>query len=334
MAKSYSSIIYFPFWEQTLHDIPKMLQKITKNILNSTQNLTLDDIDYIAVTMTAELSDVFKTKKEGVLTILNALRNCFPKEKVKVVNNQGKFLDLDYAFKKYNTISAANWASTAIFLGNYVDCCVMIDAGSTTIDIIPIKNHNPISQGKDDISRLIHHELVYTGGLRATIPSITHFFPFRDIMVRLSFEKFALISDVHLILGNISQEDYINETADNRPTDIEYCYARIARMICLDLNSISLKELNIICNYIYQKQLELIKYEINKFMEELIARDLDFPKKPLFVITGLSANFLVKKVLKDLQYDNIQSFEQLTNIPDNVSSSAFSVAGALYYTLS
>ena len=41
--------------------------------------------------------------------------------------------------------------------------------------------------------------------------------------------------------------------------------------------------------------------------------------------------FLIKKALINLHYTNILDFKQVTNIPDNISSSAFAVAGALYY---
>ncbi len=70
--------------------------------------------------------------------------------------------------------------------------CILIDGGSTTIDLIPILNSIPVAKGKDDVARMINHELIYTGGLRATIPSITHFVPYKGNLVRIFFEKFYL----------------------------------------------------------------------------------------------------------------------------------------------
>ncbi|MFX1236901.1 MAG: hydantoinase/oxoprolinase family protein, partial [Promethearchaeota archaeon] len=133
--------------------------------------------------------------------------------------------------------------STALFLGQFEPQCILIDAGSTTVDIIPILDSVPVSKGKDDVSRMLNHELVYTGGLRATIPSITHFIPYKGKDVRISFEKFALIADIHRILGNISEKEYTIDTADNRSRSIEDCYARLARVICLDKDTISHDEL-------------------------------------------------------------------------------------------
>jgi len=54
-----------------------------------------------------------------------------------------------------------------------------------------------------------------------------------------------------------------------------------------------------------------------------------FMQNPKFVITGLSANFLIRKTLQDLGFKDIYSYETITSIPNNISSSAFAVAGAL-----
>ncbi|MFX1313429.1 MAG: hydantoinase/oxoprolinase family protein, partial [Promethearchaeota archaeon] len=242
-----------------------------------------------------------------------------------------KFISYSLAKSEYNSIAASNWVATSLYLGYFEPFCILIDAGSTTIDIIPIVNSLPVAQGKDDISRMINHELLYTGGLRATIPSITHFVPFQGKLVRISFEKFALISDVHLILDNITEEEYINDTADNRSKSLEDCYARLSRILCMDIETISKEELNKIAKYIYEKQIEMIKDEVQIFMSNLVVRFPKFKINPKFVITGLAANFLIKKALLNLGYNNILSYEEVTNIPDQIISSAFAITGAFYY---
>ncbi|MFX1597370.1 MAG: hydantoinase/oxoprolinase family protein, partial [Promethearchaeota archaeon] len=296
-------------------------------------DLKLIDIDYITIAITAELSDAFQTKKEGINKILSALKKLFNKEKMYFISIDNEFIKFNEAKHNYLLISAANWVSTALFLGNYLQKCILIDAGSTTIDIIPILNSIPVSKGKSDIQRLINHELIYTGGLRATIPSITHFVPYKEKMVRISFEKFALISDVHRILNNISEEEYINDTADNRSKSLEDCYARISRILCMDIESISREDLNKIAEYIYEKQTDMIITEIKEFMNMLVIRIPEFQKNPKFVITGLSAEFLIRRSLEKLGYINISSYEEITKIPDKISSSAFAVAGAFYYQI-
>jgi probable H4MPT-linked C1 transfer pathway protein len=326
---SYSYIEYFPFWEKTIKEIPDMLRRILKKLFEK-KDFSFEKIDNIAVTITAELSDAFQTKREGISLILDALEKIFDREKLRFITNTGHFINYDKAKSNYQLIAGANWASTASFLGKFTPNCILIDAGSTTIDIIPILNSVAVPQGKDDISRLINHELIYTGGLRATIPSITHHVPYKGKNVRVSFEKFALISDVHRILNNITEAEYNNDTADNRSKSIENCYARLSRIICTDIETISKEELVLIANSIYQKQLDIISREIRTFMDNLKTRFKEFVENPQFVVTGLSANFLITKTLRELGYNNIINFEELTSIPDNISSSAFAVAGALY----
>lgn len=323
---------YFPFWEKTIKEIPILLKRLVENLIEK-NNIKLENINYIAVTITAELSDAFQTKKEGILIILNALDKAFNRKKLKFITNKCKFVDYITAKSDYFLISAANWASTALFLGQFIPTCILIDAGSTTIDIIPIFNSVPSPKGRDDISRLSNHELIYTGGLRATIPSITHHVPYKDKDIRISFEKFALISDIHRILNNITEEEYINDTADNRSKSLENCYARLSRVICMDVETISKEDLNRIANYIYEMQLDIIIREINLFMQILVGRFIEFEKNPKFVITGLSAEFLIRKSLEKLGFNNIISYEEITQIPNTISSSAFAVAGAFYYQL-
>ncbi|MFX1260349.1 MAG: hydantoinase/oxoprolinase family protein [Promethearchaeota archaeon] len=333
ILESFSYIEYFPFWEKNLDDIQNMLKRIVKNLIVKNDFNLEKDINFISITTTAELSDAFQTKKEGILLILESLENIFEKEKLFFINKEAKFINFEYTKKEPISIAAANWVSTSLFLGQFISQCILIDAGSTTIDLIPILNKIPVAKGKDDISRLINHELIYTGGLRATIPSITHFVEYKGKKIRISFEKFALISDVHLILNNISEDEYVNDTADNRSKSLENCYSRLARIICMDIETISREELDSIANFIYNKQISIIIKEIEKFYKNLIKNYPEFKRNPNFVITGLSAKFLIQPSLEKLGYHNINYYKKITNIPDNISSSAFAVAGALYFQI-
>jgi probable H4MPT-linked C1 transfer pathway protein len=329
ISSSYSYIEYFPFWEKTLNEIPQLFKKIVAQIVKG-NNYTIGDIDIIAVTITAELSDAFQTKREGINKILHALIQVFPEERLAFISNGGMFVDTGPATMDPLRIAAANWVSTALFLGHFVPNCILIDSGSTTIDIIPILDSYPVAKGYNDITRLKNHELIYTGGLRATIPSVTHFVPYEGKLVRIAFEKFALIADVHRILDHITEKEYINDTADNRSKSLDDCYARLARIICMDGDTISREELDSIANFIYEEQLEIVSKEIEEFMKFLKIRHPEFKEDPLFVITGLSAEFLIRRGLILLGYQNIKLYEEIAHIPDNITSSAFAVAGAFY----
>ena len=331
-TRCFSVIEYFPFWEKTITQIPEMLSRLTEK-LQKKAGIESSAVSYLAIAITAELSDAFQTKREGITIIRKALAQVFKEDKLFFISTNGKFITIDRVSLDFSQVCAANWVSTALFLGEYVKSGILIDAGSTTIDLIPIINGKPSTQGKSDLERLIHHELIYTGGLRATIPSITHFVPLNNEWIRISFEKFALISDVHMILNNITKGEYINDTADNRSKSINDCYARLSRIICADTESTNTEQLDLIANYIYQKQIELISSEITLFLEETEKRLPKISNPFKFYITGLSANFLIKPVLERLGYKEIYYYEEHTNIPDNISSSAFALAGALYFQL-
>jgi probable H4MPT-linked C1 transfer pathway protein len=332
IEENISYMEYLPFWEKTIPEIPEMLKRVLSTLKQQNSSL-VSNIDFIAVTITAELSDAFQTKREGITTILTALEMVFKKHQLRFISTTNKFLSFKEAKNSYLSISASNWVSTALFLGKSVSNCILIDAGSTTIDLIPIIDSFPVCSGKTDVERMINHELVYTGGLRATIPSITHHVPYLGKSIRVSFEKFALIADVHRILGNISEEDYINDTADNRSKSLHDCYARLSRIICMDIETISKDDLKKIANFIYDKQINIICGEIKMFMDNLETKFNEFDKNPKFVITGVAAEFLLRKALVILGYSNIINYEEITQIPNRISSSAFAVAGALYYQL-
>ncbi|TXT57191.1 MAG: putative (4-{4-[2-(gamma-L-glutamylamino)ethyl]phenoxymethyl}furan-2-yl)methanamine synthase [Promethearchaeota archaeon] len=330
LKTSHSSIEYFPFWEKSIEEISGMLKRIIKSLVLNNQ-YKMDDIAHISVTITAELSDAFQTKKEGITTIIKALKKTFNPSKLRFISTENIYFSVNQAEMNPYKIAAANWVSTALFLGYYIKNCILVDAGSTTIDVIPIKDSTPIPIGKTDVKRLMNHELIYTGGLRATIPSITHFVPYKNKKIRISFEKFALVSDVHRILGNISEVEYINDTADNRSKSIDDCYARLARTVCLDSDLVSEEDLDRIAEYVYKKQVDIILKEFVDFMDLLCDREPVFKEDPLFIITGLSANFLIRKALEILKYQNIKTYEEIVGIPNHISSSAYAVAAALYY---
>ncbi|MFX1236900.1 MAG: hypothetical protein ACFE8P_04180, partial [Promethearchaeota archaeon] len=87
-----------------------------------------------------------------------------------------------------------------------------------------------------------------------------------------------------------------------------------------------------IASYIYSKQLNIVSSEIIAFLTELRDRIPEFRTEPKFVITGLSADFLIRKALETLDIGQVESYKSIVNIPNNITSSAFSVACAYYYT--
>jgi (4-(4-[2-(gamma-L-glutamylamino)ethyl]phenoxymethyl)furan-2-yl)methanamine synthase len=187
-----------------------------------------------AVTMTAELSDVFRTKAEGVRRVLAAVREAFPDVPVAVLDVDGRLLETRDVAGREEAVAAANWVATARLVGAWVPDAILVDVGSTTTDVIPVAAGRPAARGRDDTSRLAEGELVYTGALRTPVFAVAPTLPVGGRPTRTAPEHFALVADAHLVLGDLAPEAYSCPTADGRPTALPYAAERLARAVCAD----------------------------------------------------------------------------------------------------
>ena len=216
----------------------------------------------MAVTMTAELSDVFVTKREGVLYVLDTLLATFPRCASYALDLSGRFTLLAEARTRPLDFAAANWLAAALFVARSYPNCLLIDVGSTTTDIIPILEGRVACQDRTDTGRLMSGELVYTGALRTQLTALVHAVPVRGRLCPVSSEYFAISGDVHLVLGHLRAEDYSCPTPDGRPPTIESARQRLARLVCADTEMLSAAEIDEMARYIYDRQLEQISAAI------------------------------------------------------------------------
>ena len=91
-----------------------------------------------AVTMTAELSQMFRTKREGVSFVLDAVEAAFPSATIRVYAVDGRLLAPEDARREVLAVAAANWSATAHAVAQHHPDALLIDIGTTTTDIIPI----------------------------------------------------------------------------------------------------------------------------------------------------------------------------------------------------
>jgi len=215
-----------------------------------------DKIDAVGISMTAELVDVYKTKKEGVLDITDKVKKTFDVP-IGVVGVDG-ILNVNEVAQDPIKVAAANWMATAQISSKILRDCIMIDVGSTTTDIIPIKNGLECAKGRSDLERLRTGELVYTGVLRTNVATIVDKVPLDDGWVRVSSELFAITADIHLVLDNIKKDDYTCDTPDGEGKSKKDCMQRISRVVCGDLEILSPSDIEKISEYIYKKQIQQI----------------------------------------------------------------------------
>ena len=173
--------------------------------------------DIHAVTMTAELSQAFRTKREGVGFVLDALQAAFPGSTVYVYTVDGRFVGPQEARERPLSVGASNWAATANWVARTIPTCVLIDIGTTSADLIPVIDGRVAAVGQTDPERLLSGELVYSGALRTPAEAVAQQVPLWGGQAGVSADGFALIGDAHLWRGNLSSDDYTCRAPDGRP---------------------------------------------------------------------------------------------------------------------
>jgi len=280
------AIEYFPIWKREREGLPQVLEKLRKLLAKS---FTLNGV---GVTMTAELSDVYWSKKEGVNHILDCVSQIFAHVPTFVLNVDATLISVKDARKKPLKVAAANWAATGWMVSQIIENCLIIDVGSTTTSIIPMIKGRIAADGRTDLEKLLNGELVYTGALRTNVAAIVDYIPIRGGKARVSSELFAQSGDVHLLLNHIKEEDYIVETADGRKKTKKGAIARLARVVCADVDMLDEQEIVDMARFIYEKQVEQIAEGLGQVYERMKKQIQDCIT---VVVTGLGRNFLAKK---------------------------------------
>jgi hypothetical protein len=183
-----------------------------------------------AVVMSGELADSFTNKLEGISFIVAAVRNAFPR---------ARFYGVDARFHDTAVpqLAAANWLASADYLREIYPSAVLLDIGSTTADIIPLGSFDELL-GLTDLSRLQKGYLVYTGMLRTNIATLLSEVDLDGIRTPISTEYFAASADAHIVLGNLTQEEYTCDAPDRKEKTKEASLRRLARVVCADVDEI------------------------------------------------------------------------------------------------
>src|SRR5207302_4679388 len=125
------------------------------------------------------------------------------------------------------------------------------DIGSTTTDLVPLRDGKPIPSGRSDPERLRHRELVYTGIRRTPVCAL--------LGSGGAAEWFATTLDVYLILGELAEHRGDCDTADGRPATRDGAHARLARMLCADRETSTEAQIRRLALRIRNRQLRLLR---------------------------------------------------------------------------
>jgi probable H4MPT-linked C1 transfer pathway protein len=238
--------------------------------------------DRHAVTMTAELSQLFRSKREGVNRILDAVVTATDESLVRVFATDGRFMTVGEARHDPIGIAASNWAATAMLVARVAPDCILVDIGTTTTDIIPIAGGRVVASGATDPARLVSGELVYTGVVRSPVESYANTVPLNGGQAFVSAEAFALSGDVWVTLGRLREGDYSAPTPDGRPRSRDFALERLARMVCADLELLDQAAIEAIAEALAEAQIERVRAGLARVRGR-------WPNLTTAVITGIGS---------------------------------------------
>jgi (4-(4-[2-(gamma-L-glutamylamino)ethyl]phenoxymethyl)furan-2-yl)methanamine synthase len=274
----------FPLWQK-----PNELSAAIEQLIAESP-----PCERIAMTMTGELADCFRTKAEGVRFIVDAVATAAGNRPMFVYLTNGRLVPPEVAVNLELLAAASNWHALAQFACRYLlgEPGLLVDLGSTTTDIIPLVDDKPAASGRTDTQRLLAGELVYTGVERTPVCAIADSIPYRGRLCPVARELFATMWDVYLSLDKLSEEPESTNTADGRPATKAAAVDRLARMICADSDSFQVEDAVAAARYLSEMQ----RRQIETALDEVLARMTSPPKT---VVLSGQGEFLLGQILDE-----------------------------------
>jgi hypothetical protein len=255
--------------------------------------------DTLALTMTAELCDCFESKAEGVIAVIGSVEKSLGKRKrsvmVRVWSTDGLFVAPADARAKPLKVAASNWLALATWVGRFCNegPAIVCDVGSTTSDVIPLRDGVPVPRARTDLGRLASGELVYAGVRRTPVSALVRRLDLEGENHRVATESFATTQDVYVWLGDIPEEPRSRETADGRPATRGGAAARLARVLCCDRTMLNDEQISQIARQVAEAQR-------NDLLAALSQVELSLGQRAHTVLTAGSGEFLARRTIERL----------------------------------
>jgi probable H4MPT-linked C1 transfer pathway protein len=186
-----------------------------------------------AATMTGEMVDLFDDREQGVARIAERLAQSLGPT-LRLFDAEAGWRAPGEAAQGWRGIASANWSATARVVAARVGDGVLVDIGSTTTDLIPLRSGRVAAQGASDAERLASGELVYQGVVRTPLCALGPRVPWRAGTVNVMNEFFATTADAYRLLGALAPAHDQAAAADGRGKDPQATRQRLARMIGRD----------------------------------------------------------------------------------------------------
>ncbi|HEY0561909.1 MAG TPA: hydantoinase/oxoprolinase family protein [Methylophilus sp.] len=194
-----------------------------------------------AVTMTGELVDCFVNRQAGVNAIAEMAKQKLG-EHVRFFAGEKGFMPFVQMHDNTTYIASMNWYASARFVAQQLEYGLFVDMGSTTTDVIPIASHQVGKVGLTDADRMAGNALVYTGLVRTPLMALGQQVMFKQRLYHVAAEHFATTADVYRLLGQLSADNDVADTADSNDKSMYASARRIARMIGHDVEDATMQD--------------------------------------------------------------------------------------------
>ena len=229
--------------------------------------------DAVAITMTAELSDAFRTKREGVAFVLDAAQDALGDRPLSVLTTAGELVSVAAARARPWDVAAANWVATALAVARGAPRRAAHRRRQHDRRHRPDRRRPRRRDRRTTTSSgSLAGELVYTGVLRTNLAAIAPRVPVRGGWCPVSSEYFAISADVHLVLGHLAPDAYDCPTPDGRAATVAFARERIARLVCSDVEQLDAAEIDAIAAYLHGEQLRVLEEAARRVQRTLAAR--------------------------------------------------------------
>ncbi|WP_395452551.1 hydantoinase/oxoprolinase family protein [Azospirillum melinis] len=183
------------------------------------------------VTMTGELVDLFDDRTQGVHTLIDRIAAAVPPGRLRVYAGRRGLLSPQEARGQVMDVASANWMATAAVVAKRLPAALLVDMGSTTTDIVPVRDGGVVARGVTDHDRMAVEELLYTGLTRTAVMAMERTALVAGERLPMMAEYFATSADLYRVLGWLDEAADQHPAADNGQKTVEASLRRLARMV-------------------------------------------------------------------------------------------------------
>lgn len=272
-----------PLWKG-LDELVSIMQVALNNIPKNISNHH--------VTMTGELVDIFTSRDHGVKEIMRIfLEQISLTNKVKFFSRDG-LVSHEQALLDTAAVASSNWIASGRCVSGKGGSVVFVDMGSTTTDVLSIKDDKLVLNGLSDFERLRSGELVYTGVVRSCVNTVCQKILYKGDSIPLMAEYFSMTADVYRILDWLPAHADYGNTMDGKPKDKISSMRRLARMIGEDYQEHDQQEWVSVAQYIADQQMQMVKNSVMNYCDD----------NSIIVGAGVG-RFLIEKIASTMSVD-------------------------------